>query len=66
MMSKTNTRNRDFKKRQCAFCQLADQREMRMGRPHYCGYIIKNKKEPEIRNGHCVRMAQTKVKKERK
>ncbi len=64
-MSKTNTRNREFKDKQCAFCQRVDKREMRMGRPHYCGYIVENKKEPGIRNGHCLQMVRKERGKER-
>ena len=52
-MSKMNKRTLEFKKRFCDKCELSDKRELRMGRPHYCNFIIENKKEPVMRNGHC-------------
>ena len=61
-MSKLNKRTLDFKKRYCAKCQLADLRELRMGRPHYCNYIVENKKEPAFRNGHCTEIKYIKPK----
>ncbi len=65
-MSKQNKRTLEFKKKYCARCQLADQRELRMGRPHYCDFIVKNKKEPALRNGHCTEFKPVKPKKNRK
>jgi len=65
-MSKMNKRTLEFKKRFCARCQLADQRELRLGRPHYCGYIVEKKKEPEIRNGHCTQFKPVKPKRRNK
>jgi len=62
-MSKSNKRNREFKDRQCAYCPLADRRAMRQGRPDYCKFIEETGEQPEIRNGHCVPMAEAKKKK---
>ncbi len=63
-MSKINKRNRTFKDQFCAHCELADRKEMRQGRPHYCSHTKKTGKEPEMRNGHCVPMLP--IKKSRK
>jgi len=53
-MAQTRRHTREFKKRQCEYCTLADKRELRMGRPLYCGYKKDTGKDPDIRNGHCV------------
>lgn len=53
-MAKTKKRTREFKERQCGQCQSADKRELRKGRPDYCGYKNQTGKDPDIRNGHCV------------
>lgn len=53
-MAKTKKHTRDFKERQCAYCKLADKRELRKGRSNYCGYKKKTEKDPDIQNGHCA------------
>lgn len=53
-MGKTKKHTRPFKERQCESCELADRRELRKGRPNYCGYKEKQGKDPDVRNGHCV------------
>ncbi len=65
-MPKTKRKTRTFRERQCAHCQLADEREMRMNRPNFCGYMAKTGKDPDIRNGHCLSRVQTKGKKKEK
>lgn len=63
-MGKRAKKNRTFKDKNCSHCGLANKKELRQGRPNYCGYIVENGKEPTMRNGHCVPMEP--IKKERK
>jgi len=52
-MAITNKRTRKFKESQCAHCKLSNKKAMKNGKP-YCGYEIKNNKEPDTRNGECT------------
>lgn len=58
-MAKTKKHTRSFKERQCAYCKLADKRELRKGRPNYCGYKNDTGKDPDISNGHCLQREPT-------
>lgn len=65
-MAKTKKKTRSFRERQCAHCQLADERKIRMNRPNFCGYTIDTGKDPDIRNGHCIPKVPTKTKRRSK
>lgn len=47
-MSRGHKKTREFKDRQCRYCELADARALRKGQP--CCPLP----NPRIRNGHCI------------
>ncbi len=55
-MAKTKKHTLEFKEKVCGHCSLADTRELRKGRPNYCGYKNETGRDPDIKNGHCAEM----------
>ncbi len=51
MVKAGNRMTLTFKDTVCRFCELADKRALRMGRP-CCTF----KGKPRVRNGHCAEM----------
>lgn len=65
-MAKTKRLTLEFKKSQCNHCDRSDKRELRKGRPNFCGYKNDTGMDTDIRNGHCVQLVPTSKKAKKK